>query len=595
MRTFARVLRMLRRPGRWKRRRGRLVTVELDGLPADLPPDPRRPWVVLDVHVRGGSVGQVFERAPEGLTGARQLELVATRLGGPAAHRAVRMALRDALTGGTPENAGPIPPVSVVICTRDRPDDLAVCLSATARLDPPPLEVIVVDNAPGSEATSDLCAAHPGVVHVVEPVPGLCRARNRGIAVARGAWVAFTDDDCVPEPDWLAPLAAAARDPLVSAVCGHALPLEVEAPSQYLFEAHGGFERHPDRWVHDPIAHPPHGVAFTAGAGANMILRRDALLAIGGFRADTGPGSAAPLSDEKEVFLRLALAGHRLVHDPASRVRHRHRREPELLRSTLRSYGRSEVAFALYAAARHRAWRGLATPRWWVRHSLGDLRSSVRDRPRSVPARLALEELGGMLEGPAAAWRALRTPPVPLPPAAEPAALERIEVGAEAPAVSVALATHQRRESVVETLRGLAQQTLAPERFEVVVVVDGSTDGTAAAVRELALPFGLRVHEQANRGLAATRNAGAALAAHPLVVFLDDDIRPDPDWLAAHAARHAETGDRVVLGIYPPRLPGPGSDWWTQAVAAWWADHFRRKLEPGHRWTLLDVIDGNLS
>ena len=79
------------------------------------------------------------------------------------------------------------PLVTVVVCTRDRPEDISRCLAAINQLDYPNLEVIVVDNAPQTEATKDvLINQYPQFRYVYEPRPGLDWARNRGILEARG-------------------------------------------------------------------------------------------------------------------------------------------------------------------------------------------------------------------------------------------------------------------------------------------------------------------------------------------------------------------------------------------------------------------------
>jgi GT2 family glycosyltransferase len=118
--------------------------------------------------------------------------------------------------------------------------------------------------------------------------------------------------------------------------------------------------------------------------------------------------------------------------------------------------------------------------------------------------------------------------------------------------VSVVVPTYNRRESLDRLLRALAQQTLPPERFEVVVVDDGSTDGTAELARSLTLPYALRVLRQPNQGPAQARNLGVAQARGPLVVFLDDDVVPRPHLIAAHVAAHQAHPGAVVIGPMSP-------------------------------------------
>src|SRR5699024_2962213 len=101
------------------------------------------------------------------------------------------------------------PRISVAVCTRDRTSDLASCLEALTRLDPPPFEIVVVDNAPSSDATFQLVRERfPDVYYVCEPRPGLDHARNRAVDETEGEIIAFTDDDAVVDRDWLQALGA---------------------------------------------------------------------------------------------------------------------------------------------------------------------------------------------------------------------------------------------------------------------------------------------------------------------------------------------------------------------------------------------------
>ena len=229
---------------------------------------------------------------------------------------------------------------------------------------------------------------------------------------------------------------------------------------------------------------------------------------------------------------------------------------------------------------------------------LGDLAKSLRDDDDRLPLRLVLAEALALARGP---WRLLRSrlsrrriPPLVLPDA-DPDARPRLAVlGADAPALSVAVASYNRREQLREVLVALGEQSYPSERYEVVLVVDGSTDGSAEMARSLELPYRLRVVEQENRGLAATRNRGAHEAAHPVVVFLDDDIVPEPAFLAEHARAHQSSpDDHVALGAYPAVVTDPSL--WGFCVRAWWSDHFRRKAHPQHQWTFADFCDGNAS
>jgi peptidoglycan/xylan/chitin deacetylase (PgdA/CDA1 family)/GT2 family glycosyltransferase len=124
------------------------------------------------------------------------------------------------------------------------------------------------------------------------------------------------------------------------------------------------------------------------------------------------------------------------------------------------------------------------------------------------------------------------------------------------PTVSIVVPTYNGGHRLGRTLEDLSAQTYPAQSYELVVVIDGSTDGTAAMVRGLVPRCGLRVVEQTNRGLGPARNSGARAAQGDLIVFVDDDIRCPATLVSEHviAQRYFECG--VVLG---PTLVAPES------------------------------------
>ena len=114
--------------------------------------------------------------------------------------------------------------------------------------------------------------------------------------------------------------------------------------------------------------------------------------------------------------------------------------------------------------------------------------------------------------------------------------------------IAVVIATYNRREALRVLLGSLFRQDLDPKELEIVVVVDGSTDGTVAMLRGLQAPCALRILEQENAGQAAARNAGWRVASAPVVLFLDDDLECPAGLLAEHLAAHAEGVNRVAVG-----------------------------------------------
>lgn len=160
--------------------------------------------------------------------------------------------------------------------------------------------------------------------------------------------------------------------------------------------------------------------------------------------------------------------------------------------------------------------------------------------------------------------------------------------------ISVIIPTHNRRASLLRTVAALCQQTLPPSAIELIVVADGCTDDTVAMVQAYPAPFAVQVLQQSGLGAAAARNAGAAQASAPLLLFLDDDIEPRPTLLAAHLAAHAAQPGCVGIGAYPPVLDQSATLFQSQ-LQGWWEEKFAALGHPGHRFTYRDLLSGNLS
>jgi hypothetical protein len=130
--------------------------------------------------------------------------------------------------------------VSVIVCTRNRPEQLMQCLRSLQKLSLPPHEIIIVDNAPTSEVTREIVTQTQGIRYIVEPRPGLSIARNTGIRHSQGEIIAFTDDDAIVHHDWIARLQYGFDDPKVMAVTGLMLPAELATEAQFIFHKGSG-------------------------------------------------------------------------------------------------------------------------------------------------------------------------------------------------------------------------------------------------------------------------------------------------------------------------------------------------------------------
>jgi glycosyltransferase involved in cell wall biosynthesis len=107
-----------------------------------------------------------------------------------------------------------VPEVTVVVPTRNRPESLRRCLEALAgQVGVGTIEIVVVDDGSDDSAAVEAALALAPHARVVrQPRSGPAAARNAGVAAARGSIVCFTDDDCEPDPEWAAALAAALRE-----------------------------------------------------------------------------------------------------------------------------------------------------------------------------------------------------------------------------------------------------------------------------------------------------------------------------------------------------------------------------------------------
>ena len=127
------------------------------------------------------------------------------------------------------------------------------------------------------------------------------------------------------------------------------------------------------------------------------------------------------------------------------------------------------------------------------------------------------------------------------------------------PKLSVVIPTYNRRDALFRTLQSLFHQNYPQTDYEIVVVVDGSMDGTLEMLATLQGPCPLKVLHQENRGLAAARNLGWKAAVGDLVLFLDDDMLCDGSLIQHHVAAHSGLKPIVVLGPTPFAAESPWS------------------------------------
>jgi GT2 family glycosyltransferase len=276
--------------------------------------------------------------------------------------------------------------VSVVICTRNRPDALKKCLASLRRLSPQADEIVVVDNNPSSGVTPAVTALFPEVRCVPESRHGLSAARNTGIRNTAAKIIAFTDDDVTVHSRWIGSIRHIFNSSDVAASTGLILPTELATRAQYAFQGNSlgwnlGYQRldFNQKFFQDTVKK---GVpVWRIGAGANMAFRREVFSRVGFFDERLGAG-AAGCSEDSELWYRILAAGLNCRYDPEAVVFHTHRSDANGLSEQAFNYMRGHVSALLFQFDRYRHWGNIyrayvALPAFFVRLAYRSLKFSI--------------------------------------------------------------------------------------------------------------------------------------------------------------------------------------------------------------------------
>lgn len=373
-------------------------------------------WVV--VRQLGRPVG-VVETSADKTQVRRRLNRFVQRLGeSPQLQVAV-----SGWSDSTPAESacGNSPVMTVVVCTRERPDDLFRVMESLKEQTRKDFRLLVVDNAPTTDATADVVAkmrdAFPGLGYAVEPTPGLSWARNCALSHVNTEFIAWIDDDELADENWVAEIMRGfCLYPDAAAVSGSVVPAELETWAQWWFEQYGGHTK--GRGFREAVfrgGHPggqsPLYPLPAFGVGANMAFRTSALLSVGGFDVGLGAGSPTYGGEDTLMFSLLLLAGRTVVYQPSAMTRHFHRREMGALERQMFGYGVGLTAF--YAALLRADWRLVLPLVTLAPRALVDMFGSRRSAattglPEGFPKRLLALKRRGMLLGPLAYVRARR-------------------------------------------------------------------------------------------------------------------------------------------------------------------------------------------
>lgn len=220
-----------------------------------------------------------------------------------------------------------------MICTRNRATKLRECLAAILLLDPAPVEVLIVDNTSGDEATRSLASSF-GANYTIEPSPGLSRARNRGVAECKSEIVAFLDDDAVPDVKWLGALVAPFADCTVAATTGK-IRTPDSNPNDAAQQSYRVLSNEDPQWFE--IA-----TFGGLGLGSNMALRKSACAGHKIFDERLGRGAPFQIGEESYAFAVLLSRGYKAAFLPSAMVFH-----PAMRRGPLEQEARNSITYWL--------------------------------------------------------------------------------------------------------------------------------------------------------------------------------------------------------------------------------------------------------
>ncbi|HEX6979284.1 MAG TPA: glycosyltransferase [Alphaproteobacteria bacterium] len=238
---------------------------------------------------------------------------------------------------GTPSpTQPPLPPASLIIASRNRPDLLEAAVASILAGDDVPAELIIVDQSDAPHPRlSCLRTGRPcDIRYFWTRSVGLSRANNRGVAAARHDLLVFTHDDVLAPPRWFGAIvralaAAGSRD----VITGRVLPTEAETP--------GGLV---PTFVVDDVAKVYEGrIGNDVLFPLNMAMRRSVIRDVGPFDERLGPGTRFPAGEDNDFGLRLLEAGYRIAYVPEAALFHRAWRSDHLRLRWL--YGRGQGGF----------------------------------------------------------------------------------------------------------------------------------------------------------------------------------------------------------------------------------------------------------
>jgi GT2 family glycosyltransferase len=237
--------------------------------------------------------------------------------------------------------------VTVAVATMNRPEALSQCINAVLTASRWPGELLIVDQS-DSDATAQLVAKARWqdflpVKYIKQQRRGLAASRNAAVSHASRSIVAFTDDDCVPDAQWVTAIVdafnAAERPDVVT---GRVLPLGPEQPDRYAVSVRASTVT---------AIYRGRALPWSVGSGGNVAARREWLERIGAFDERLGAGSAGQSAEDMDLFYRLLRQGATVRYDPKAVVYHE-RKNAEGRLASRPAYGFGMGAFCALSLRR---------------------------------------------------------------------------------------------------------------------------------------------------------------------------------------------------------------------------------------------------
>jgi GT2 family glycosyltransferase len=237
--------------------------------------------------------------------------------------------------------------VSVIICTRNRSDNVVPTANAILKNYHPSFEVVIVDQSTDeltAKALAPLCAQDSRVRYVKSPPDGKSAGLNLGAKMAQGEYLALTDDDCEPDPGWLTAIVAGFHlNPKIGCIFGDVKPGPHDSSKGYV----PALRTVEPRFVHhlrDYIRIPER---VHTGMGANMAVKAEALAKVQGFDPCLSAGGRFNGGEESDLAARMLLAGYDIFFSPEASTTHFGFRELHHLPDDFRRWSRPRgAAFA---------------------------------------------------------------------------------------------------------------------------------------------------------------------------------------------------------------------------------------------------------